>query len=305
VCASGIGPSNDVELVDGDTRCSNSALLLPLFSSYLICHPFSGKPIQPSTSLSHSLLVCYDQCALMVQLVEAKQESTSPDSIDGSFPLPSQEPLMHRRSFFIVVVVLLIIALASAGAYFGLPLLQSSGIISNRDTSLMSPTATVVSTTVAMSVTTLAPTVQPSPKATLAPSPTTPPATPTAAVLLSPLLADVKFPTQKVDYPVEWPQELRYPDQFTLVQTSSGMESGGIKGWAAKLRYTGSLKDAADLLSSFFTSNGWQIAERNELSTGGLSLLIERNNRQNTGLIVLESDPADSNSIRIVATVFP
>jgi hypothetical protein len=133
-----------------------------------------------------------------------------------------------------------------------------------------------------------------------------PPATPTAALVLPPPLANVKFPTQKIDYPSEWPQELHYPDQFTLVQVSSGIvPDGGTKGWAAKLRYNGTQKDAAELLSSFFTANGWDIAERNELASGSYTLLLEKNNKQNTGIVVIDPDPTNHDTTRVVATVFP
>lgn len=139
---------------------------------------------------------------------------------------------------------------------------------------------------------------------------TTPPLgeTPTDILLptSSPPLAGVEFPLGTVEYPEDWPIELRYPEEFNLVETSSGsLDPGAPKGWAAKLRFEGDVKRAADLLSSFFTENGWQVSERTDLDSGGILIMIERNAGANQGILVIDLDLTDPAYTNVLATVFP
>jgi hypothetical protein len=132
--------------------------------------------------------------------------------------------------------------------------------------------------------------------------------TPTTIPLptLSPPLEGVEFPSERINYPSDWPVELRYPGEFMLVETSSGSsELGGPKGWAAKLRIEADLHSAADLLASFFTAQGWQIHDREELDSGGVLILLEKKNGANQGILVFDSDLTDPSYTNILATVFP
>lgn len=124
-------------------------------------------------------------------------------------------------------------------------------------------------------------------------------------VTLPPPLAGVEFPAQVVDYPADWPLDLRFPAAFTLVETSSGTLEGGAEGWGAKLRYPGQPQAAADELSSFFTAAGWQVAERVELDSGGLLLLVQRGEDDGSGAIVLDPDVDAPGTTKILLTVFP
>jgi hypothetical protein len=132
------------------------------------------------------------------------------------------------------------------------------------------------------------------------------PMTPTPIVTFPPPLANVEFSVDAVDYPRDWPAELRYPEAFTAVELSSGVLPGGdARGWAAKLRYEGDPKSAADLLTSFLAARGWQIAERTELDSGGLLVLLETNGKEGTGIVVIGPDPNDAGYTRVLATVSP
>jgi hypothetical protein len=130
--------------------------------------------------------------------------------------------------------------------------------------------------------------------------------TPIPLPALPPPLENVEFPTEKINYPRDWPVELRYPDEFMLVETSSGSsELGGPKGWAAKLRIEADPQSSADLLASFFTTQGWEINEREELDSGGVLILIERNSGANQGIIVIDPDQTNPSYTNILASVFP
>ena len=121
---------------------------------------------------------------------------------------------------------------------------------------------------------------------------------------LRPPLAGVQFPTQTVDYPPEWPSDLHYPQDFHVVEAYSGPwpADNTAKGWIAKLRYTGIIGGAADTLTSFFTTNGWQV-EQIDLDAGRAMLTVEKDNKQKTGSFVLDRDTNDPGSTIILATI--
>jgi hypothetical protein len=120
-----------------------------------------------------------------------------------------------------------------------------------------------------------------------------------------PPLANVEFPTQIAEYPTDWPVELRFPEEFTLADTSSGkLPEQDSVGWSAKLRYHGDPKSAADALSAFLIEQGWQIGQRTDLDSGGVLVLIEKDGG-GSGIIVIDSDISDLTYSNIVATVFP
>ncbi len=122
---------------------------------------------------------------------------------------------------------------------------------------------------------------------------------------LSPPLENVEFPTQAVPYPSDWPAELRFPEQFIVVDLSSGsLPDSPSTGWAAKLRYVGDPKGAATILSSFLRDNNWQIAEDTSLDTGGVLMVIERDNN-GSGIVVMDIDVTTPGNTIIVATIFP
>lgn len=141
------------------------------------------------------------------------------------------------------------------------------------------------------------------PKTTVAGAISSP--SPEPFIKLPPPLAAVSFPTQSIAYPADWPSELRYPKQFTLVEVTSGTSLQGIKGWGAKLIYQGDPKNAANLLVAFFDSNGWQVIERTQLDSNGFLVLVQKANKQHNGTIVIDPDAQRPGYLKIVATVFP
>ena len=118
-------------------------------------------------------------------------------------------------------------------------------------------------------------------------------------------LANVQFPAQEIQYPSDWPADLLYPDQFAVVDTSSGESpERNTTGWATKLRYSGDINGAADLLSSFFVDKGWQVVERTNLDMGGILIILQKNNTSN-GILVFDRDSHDTDYINVVTTIFP
>jgi hypothetical protein len=129
--------------------------------------------------------------------------------------------------------------------------------------------------------------------------------TPVPLPTLAPVLADIPFPQQSAEYPSQWPDDLRYPRQFQVVDTT--MQRAGRKarqGWAAKLRYKGTPAHASEDLAAFFSERGWRIVERTELEYGGYLLLIARDGSLGSGSIVVGADEQNSGAARVLATVF-
>src|SRR5438874_1547937 len=56
----------------------------------------------------------------------------------------------------------------------------------------------------------------------------TPSPSPVPVSTFPPALAEVTFPTQSTAYPADWPAELHYPDQFSVVEAASGTLPDGV-----------------------------------------------------------------------------
>lgn len=122
---------------------------------------------------------------------------------------------------------------------------------------------------------------------------------------MAPPLQNVEFPEQIVEYPPEWPVELRYPEQFSPVELSSGTLPDGEKtGWVAKLRYQGDRKLAINLAMSFLAANGWQVVEYTDLDSGGILVLMERDPR-GTGIVIVDEEVGTLGIAKIIAAIFP
>jgi hypothetical protein len=127
---------------------------------------------------------------------------------------------------------------------------------------------------------------------------------PSTSSTLPPPLANVDFPSEQIQYPSDWPNELTFPKDLELVDSSSGtMPDNSIKGWSAKLRYQGKPLDAEKMILAFFESHGWTIVDKKQLDSGGFSLLIQR--KSGNGIIVIDTDPIHTSQTIIIVSVFP
>ncbi len=117
-------------------------------------------------------------------------------------------------------------------------------------------------------------------------------------------LSNVEFPLGQAQYPSDWPDELKFPSPFVLVDSSSGiLPEGTTTGWSVKLKFLGNPLEADKLISEFFREEGWTIVESDQLDSGGYSLLIQRG--QGNGIIVMDTDLTNPLQTLIIATVFP
>jgi hypothetical protein len=125
-----------------------------------------------------------------------------------------------------------------------------------------------------------------------------------STIRLPPPLANIEFPLVQVQYPPDWPNELKLPQDFILTDFASGiLPEASTKGWSAKYRYQGKPAEANRIISAYFESKGWIIIENYKLDSGGFSLLIQRN--QGDGIIVIDTDPNNSLQTLIITTLFP
>jgi hypothetical protein len=120
--------------------------------------------------------------------------------------------------------------------------------------------------------------------------------------LSSPFLG-VDFPLQAINYPTAWPVEIRYPDQFLLVDASSAqLPDIGKYGWSAQLRFLGSIEDAYDQLIKFYDAHGWKVTEYPQMNTSTRMLLLQKNETQ-SGIVVLDIDRTNPRSVLIIASL--
>jgi hypothetical protein len=93
-------------------------------------------------------------------------------------------------------------------------------------------------------------------------------------------------------YPTDWPSALRFPDHFTVVETSNGtLPDSTLQGWFATLRYQGSVAAASGELASFFTQKGWTV-NKTDSGSGSTVLTVDTPDKSVTGAVILE--PADN-----------
>ncbi len=131
----------------------------------------------------------------------------------------------------------------------------------------------------------------------------TPPPAPAAPAGLPPALSDVDFPAQVVDYPPDWPADLRYPEQFQPADFSMGtLPDGNQMSWVVKLRGPGTAADSANDLSTFLTQNGWTIDDAQILGGGGILLMVQSEGG-GSGLFVIDSDPQQAGQSLILAMI--
>ncbi len=121
----------------------------------------------------------------------------------------------------------------------------------------------------------------------------------------APPLANVPFSEKVIDYPTDWPSDLKYPNDFQLVGATSGhILSDSPTGYSTKLIFKGTPGEAADNLIDFFTAAGWKINQRSDLDTGGVLLMVQITSGHE-GIIVIDKDPQNPSGSRIEATVNP
>jgi hypothetical protein len=121
--------------------------------------------------------------------------------------------------------------------------------------------------------------------------------------LPSPLTA-VPFPSEPIQYPADWPGDLKFPKEFVLVDSASGtLPESTAKGWSAKLRFQGKPSEAVTAISGFFEEKGWTIVENDRLDSGGFLLLLRH--EQGEGIVIVDTEPSNSSHTLLIATLFP
>jgi hypothetical protein len=120
----------------------------------------------------------------------------------------------------------------------------------------------------------------------------------------SSVISNIKFHTENIDYPQEWPNDLILPDLINLVDYASGLATENDKqGWNGKFRFEGSFSQAEKMIKRHFMDLGWDIEKIEDSSLSEFVLLLSKDNGD--GLVVLDIDPKDSNQIIIAISLFP
>lgn len=135
-------------------------------------------------------------------------------------------------------------------------------------------------------------------------SPPTPTRTPTPRPIraLEPPLARETFPGLTIPYPADWPLELVYPPQFSLVDESSGtLPESNTTAWAAKFRYEGTPIGADETLLAYWETSGWRVAEQIDLGGHARVFLVANGELDAEGVIVVDAEDGVTDSMLISA----
>lgn len=129
------------------------------------------------------------------------------------------------------------------------------------------------------------------------------PTIPPTITALSPL-SDIEFPQDEINYPNIWPENIRFPEEFLLVEARSDyLQTDSTTIWTAKLRFKGEIETAENEITSFFISNGWQILDRTEEQSAGVIVIISKGDESNQGFIIIGSDASDPSNTNLFVSV--
>jgi hypothetical protein len=117
--------------------------------------------------------------------------------------------------------------------------------------------------------------------------------------------SDEKAVAPANNYPSGWPEEVRYPAQFTVLDAKTvRTHDNELPAYAVQMRFEGDMPTAAESFSSYFATQGWRIVERTELDSGAISINVARNSDRDSGNIIIDPDPLDTGKVRITAIIF-
>ncbi len=120
-----------------------------------------------------------------------------------------------------------------------------------------------------------------------------------------PPLADIAFPTETIEYPSQWPPELRFSEEFSLVEAVSGELPENIAtGTSSKLRFDDIPQKTQEAIESHFRQQGWELVESTQLDTGGIVILVEDPDNGQGGIIVIDNDPNNLETSIVLVTIF-
>ena len=103
------------------------------------------------------------------------------------------------------------------------------------------------------------------------------------------------------EYPRGWPDNLRLPAEWHLVEATSAKLTNGRTGWSAKLTYDKDAKTAVASLVAILEQNGWK-CETRDLGANGALVLMELPGKNTTGTAVVGPAPQGT-AARIILTV--
>lgn len=127
-----------------------------------------------------------------------------------------------------------------------------------------------------------------------------PTSTPEAA---SPSIVSLDIPNETINYPEDWPEDLRLPVSFSLVEANSGTSVGGSsQGWTAMYRFDGSVDEAESAINKHYFDNGWEIVGIEKQEIGGYKMLVQKGETE--GFLVIELDSENQKQTLIMTTIF-
>ncbi len=117
------------------------------------------------------------------------------------------------------------------------------------------------------------------------------------------LFSSIEIPDDKISYPEDWPEDLIFPKDFVLLDTSSGLSTESSRQvWTATFKFKGEIKVAGEKILQHFSENGWTESVPNQESNVDIVCFLKKDNSE--GLIVLEKDETKNGLTYIMINFF-
>jgi len=114
------------------------------------------------------------------------------------------------------------------------------------------------------------------------------------------------LPSEKVEYPAQWPQEFIYPPEYKLVDSGMGqLTAESAQMYKAFLLFEGKPTEATCGIIRYFEDKSWEVEElvsRNDL---GFIVVLRDKDGVGTGLLNAEMQPQDKNRSKLTISLFP
>jgi hypothetical protein len=121
---------------------------------------------------------------------------------------------------------------------------------------------------------------------------------------LSSAIVNLEFPTSKIPYPSDWPEDIQFPEDLILVEANSGTATDGERqGWSGKFRCSCTPNEAEKIIMDDLKGKDWSQVENMRLEAGGVVFIVEK--EPGEGIIIIDYDPDDDKQSIILATFFP
>jgi hypothetical protein len=113
------------------------------------------------------------------------------------------------------------------------------------------------------------------------------------------------FSSTEVEYPKEWPEDLKYPSLFMPIEARAGKTSEESKpGYVGNFIFEGTKEDVINELEYFFDTELWTITCE-QVSKRDYVILLSAPNNERSGIINIQETSTDPKRTAVFSLLFP